>query len=66
MTVQSDKIIKIRKQKGLTQQQMASKLGWSRRVYQNKERGSANIDELIKICEVLDLKCIIIEKELIE
>lgn len=52
-----NKLYAIRKQKGLTQAQVAEEAGLSDRTYADIERGSVNmrIESVLKICEALDI-----------
>lgn len=52
-----NKLYAIRKQKGLTQAQVAEEAGLSDRTYADIERGSVNmrIESVLKICEALSI-----------
>lgn len=58
-------IISRRKTKKLTQKQMALLLGVSRRMYQRIEKGNGHIDEVSTVLDILDLKLLIIVKEVL-
>ena len=57
MMVIGEKLYKIRKKTGLSQEEAAWQAGISDRAYANIERGTANprLDTLIKICNVLGI-----------
>ena len=57
---------KRRKDMKLTAQDMAKILGIHIRTYQRWEAGAWTVDELESICNTLNLKLIILPKELIE
>ena len=52
-----DRLLKIRKMKGLSQEETAWAAGMSSRAYADIERGSVNarVDSIIKICNVFDI-----------
>lgn len=59
-------IRKRRREMKLSSQDMAKKLGIHIRTYQRWEAGAWTVDELQSICSCLDLKIIILPKEIIE
>lgn len=52
-----------RKKQGLTQAQMAKKLGIPARSYQRKESGGLSLGEFTDICRVLGLKLALLKDE---
>lgn len=52
-----------RKAQGITQAQLAKRIGITTRAYQTIEEGGGKIDRLIDICSALELNVLLIPRE---